>query len=302
MKIMNTIKFTIFTAVFGLASAIYSQTPGALGAIAGNSSGNQIYVNQITTGGDTTFIQNGASNRIGSFALPSNITGDNIFMEWRQIGDSNSTDFSITGANTTKLLSAFAGNNNEQRIYFNGANNNMNFKFDGNTNRLWINNDVTVYRDGGENTATDKATLASSDLQIKFAGNNNLFAYATTTGLNNYLKYDVTGNTNNGSLTQSGNGEKTFFGVVNGSSNVFNVTQQGSGSYLDLSLVGNGHNVSANQKDAGSHKATVNLTNSGGSSTVNLVQQGATAQNINITQQCATLSGCSVSVTQGGGP
>jgi hypothetical protein len=87
-----------------------------------------------------------------------------------------------------------------------------------------------------------------------------------------------------------------------GGSNVFNVTQQGSGSYLDLSLVGNGHNVSANQKDAGSHKATINLTNAGASSTVTLVQQGSTAQNINITQQCATLGGCSVSVTQGTGP
>ena len=99
-----------------------------------------------------------------------------------------------------------------------------------------------------------------------------------------------------------GNGEKTFFGIVNGNTNVFDVIQQGSGSYLDLSLTGTGHNVSANQKDAGSHKATINLTNAGGASTVNLVQQGATAQNINITQQCATLSGCSVSVTQGTGP
>jgi hypothetical protein len=113
---------------------------------------------------------------------------------------------------------------------------------------------------------------------------------------------DVTGNNNQGTLKQMGNGEKTFFGIVNGNTNIFDVTQQGNGSYFDLSLTGNGHNVTANQKDAGSHKATINLTNAGGSSTVNLIQQGATAQNINITQQCATLSGCSVSVTQGGGP
>ena len=95
------------------------------------------------------------------------------------------------------------------------------------------------------------------------------------------------------------NGEKTFFGIVNGNTNVFDITQQGSGSYLDLSLTGNGHNVTASQKDTGSHKATINLTNNGGASNVTLIQQGTTAQNINITQQCATLSGCSVSVTQG---
>ena len=269
MKIINIIKFTIITAVFGLASAIYSQTPGALGAIAGNSSGNQIYVNQITTGGDTTFIQNGASNRIGSFALPSNITGDNIFMEWRQIGNSNSTDFSITGANTTKLLSAFAGNSNEQRIYFNGANNNMNFKFDGNTNRLWINNDVTVYRDGGENTATDKATLASSDLQIKFAGNNNLFAYATTTGLNNYLKYDVTGNTNTIKSTQIGSagtgtrqsGHYQDVTILGGVNDVM-IYQQGTvQQYFQYSLIGSNNVVRVSQTATAAPTFTINNTN-----------------------------------------
>ena len=269
MKIINIIKFTILTAVFGLASAIYSQTPGALGAIAGNSSGNQIYVNQITTGGDTTFIQNGASNRIGSFALPSNITGDNIFMEWRQIGNSNSTDFSITGANTTKLLSAFAGNSNEQRIYFNGANNNMNFKFDGNTNRLWINNDVTVYRDGGENTATDKATLASSDLQIKFAGNANLFAYATTNGLNNYLKYDVTGNTNTIKSTQIGSagtgtrqsGHYQDVTILGGVNDVM-IYQQGTvQQYFQYSLIGSNNVVRVSQTATAAPTFTINNTN-----------------------------------------
>ena len=269
MKIINIIKFTILTAVFGLASAIYSQTPGALGALAGNSSGNQIYVNQITTGGDTTFIQNGASNRIGSFALPSNITGDNIFMEWRQIGNSNSTDFSITGANTTKLLSAFAGNSNEQRIYFNGANNNMNFKFDGNTNRLWINNDVTVYRDGGENTATDKATLASSDLQIKFAGNANLFAYATTNGLNNYLKYDVTGNTNTIKSTQIGSagtgtrqsGHYQDVTILGGVNDVM-IYQQGTvQQYFQYSLIGSNNVVRVSQTATAAPTFTINNTN-----------------------------------------
>jgi hypothetical protein len=226
-------------------------------------------VNQITTGGDTTFIQNGASNRIGSFALPSNITGDNIFMEWRQIGNSNSTDFSITGANTTKLLSAFAGNSNEQRIYFNGANNNMNFKFDGNTNRLWINNDVTVYRDGGENTATDKATLASSDLQIKFAGNDNLFAYATTTGLNNYLKYDVTGNTNTIKSTQIGSagtgtrqsGHYQDVTILGGANDVM-IYQQGTvQQYFQYSLIGSNNTVRVSQTATAAPTFTINNTN-----------------------------------------
>lgn len=259
MKTINIVKFIFFTAVLGLLSNTLAQTPGALGAIAGNSSGNQIYVNQITTGGDTTFIQNGASNRIGSFALPSNITGDNIFFEMRQIGDGNSTDFSIIGANNLKLLSAFAGDNNEQRIYFNGANNNMNFRFDGNGNKLWISNDVTVYRDGGENTAADKATLASSDMQIKFAGNSNTFAYATTNGLNNYLKYDVTGNTNVIKTTQIGSAGTG--------------TRQ-SGHYQDLTILGGGNDVMIYQQGTVQQYFQYSLT---GSNNIVRVSQTATA-------------------------
>jgi hypothetical protein len=269
MKTISIVKFIFFTAVLGLLSNTVAQTPGALGAIAGNSSGNQIYVNQITTGGDTTFIQNGASNRIGSFALPSNITGDNIFFEMRQIGDGNSTDFSIIGANNLKLLSAFAGDNNEQRIYFNGANNNMNFRFDGNGNKLWISNDVTVYRDGGENTANDKATIASSDMQIKFAGNNNLFAYATTNGLNNYLKYDVTGNSNNVKTTQIGSagtgtrqsGHYQDLTILGGGNDVM-IYQQGTvQQYFQYSLTGSNNTVRVSQTATAAPTFTINNTN-----------------------------------------
>ena len=56
---------------------------------------NQIYVNQITTAGSTTLIQVGSLNKIGvSTGTPSDITGDNILFEMRQMGDNNTTDFS----------------------------------------------------------------------------------------------------------------------------------------------------------------------------------------------------------------
>lgn len=269
MKSTNIVKFIFFTTVLGLFSTVLAQTTGTLVATAGNSAGNQIYVNQITTGGDTTFIQNGASNRIGSFALPSNITGDNIFFEMRQIGNGNSTDFSIIGANNLKLLSAFSGDNNEQRLYFNGANNNMNFRFDGNANKLWISNDVTVYRDNGENTATDKATLANSDIQVKFAGNNNLFAYATTNGLNNYLKYDVTGNSNNVKTTQIGSagtgtrqsGHYQDITILGGSNDVMLYQQGTVQQYFQYNLVGSNNIVRVSQTATAAPTFTINNTN-----------------------------------------
>jgi hypothetical protein len=172
------------------------------------------------------------------------------------------------------------------------------FNITGNSNNVGIwqaRNPITGLQDGSESGGH------YIGLKITGGGNtSNLRQSNDGSSSSGHFAYiDITGNSNNTTLRQTGNGEKTFFGIVNGNSNVFTVTQQGFISYLDLSLTGNGHSVTADQKDAGSHKATINLTNAGGASTINLVQQSTTAQNINITQQCATLAGCSVSVTQG---
>jgi hypothetical protein len=249
------------------------QKNAAKGRVANIQLGNHLYLEQKigSSGNAVTIEQTGNYNKIaglggGTYAV---IDGDNNTVNIKQ-GDTlgkNLIEFNVVG-NTNSIT-------------------------------LWqARNPTTGLQDGSEsgghymglniNGSTNTLSLKQSNDGGSSSGH---FAYV-----------DVTGNNNNGTLKQSGNGEKTFFGIINGNTNIFDVTQQGSGSYLDLSLTGNGHNVTANQKEAGSHKATINLTNAGGASTVNLVQQGATAQNINITQQCATLSGCSVSVTQGTGP
>jgi hypothetical protein len=248
--------------------------------------------------------RNSAKSRVSNIVL-----GNSLHLEQKIGSSNNSVTIEQTG-NYNKIggigggtYAVVDGDNNIVNIKQGDTlgKNLIEFNVVGNTNNVTIwqaRNPSTGLQDGGEsgghyiglnvNGSTNTLSLKQSNTGGASSGH---FAYV-----------DVTGNNNQGTLTQSNNSEKTFFGVVNGSNNVFNITQQGSVSYFDLSLTGNGHNVTANQKDAGSHKATVNLTNAGGASTVNLVQQGATAQNINITQQCATLTGCSVSVTQGGGP
>ena len=245
--------------------------------------------------------KNAAKTRVANIVL-----GNHLYLEQKIGSSGNNVTIEQTG-NYNKI----AGMGGGTYAVIDGDNNTVNikqgdtlgknlieFNVVGNTNNITIwqaRNPTTGLQDGSEsgghyiglniNGSTNTLSLKQSNDGGSSSGH---FAYV-----------DVTGNNNNGTLKQSGNGEKTFFGIINGNTNVFDVSQQGNGSFLDLSLTGNGHNVSANQKDAGSHKATINLTNAGGASTVNLVQQGTTAQNINITQQCATLSGCSVSVTQG---
>jgi hypothetical protein len=276
--------------------------PGTSGASVAGETPTWPATSDITV--NQTAQKNSAKGRVANILL-----GNYVYID-QKIGSSGNTVTIEQTGNYNKI----AGIGGTEYAIINGDNNTVNikqgdtlgknlieFNVVGNTNNitLWqARNPTTGLQDGQEsgghymglniNGSTNTLSLKQSN---DGGSNSGHFAYV-----------DVTGSNNQGTLKQSGNGEKTFFGIINGNTNVFDVTQQGSGSYFDLSLTGNGHNVTANQKDAGSHKATINLTNNGGASTVNLIQQGTTAQNVNITQQCATLSGCSVSVTQGTGP
>ena len=250
---------------------------------------------------DQTVQKNAAKNRVANIQL-----GNHLYLEQKIGSSSNSITVEQTG-NYNKIsglgggtYAVIDGDSNTVNIKQGDTlgKNLIEFNIVGNANTVDIwqaRNPVSGLQDGSEsgghyiglniNGSTNTVSLKQSNAGGTASGH---FAYV-----------DITGNDNNGTLKQMGNSEKTFFGVINGGGNVFDVVQQGGGGYFDLSLTGNGHSVTATQKDAAGHKATVNLTNAGGSSAVTLIQQGSTAQNINITQQCATLAGCSVSVTQG---
>ena len=118
-----------------------------------------------------------------------------------------------------------------------------------------------------------------------------------------FLNFSINGGGGTHRVTQSNNGEKLAFINVTGNYNNETVLQSGTGNhYLDLTLTGNNNNANITQTGSVGHKATINLVNSGGASNATLTQQGSTPQVYSITQQCANLSGCSVSVTQGTGP
>jgi hypothetical protein len=273
--------------------------PGQAGSVCADCAPSWPATSDITVG--QTAQKNSAKNRVSNITL-----GNSLHLEQKIGSSSNTVNIEQTG-NFNKIsglgggtYAIIDGDNNKINIKQGDTlgKNLIEFSVTDNTNNitLWqARNPTTGLQDGSEsgghymglniNGSTNTLSLKQANDGGSSSGH---FAYV-----------DVTGNNNNGTLKQMGNGEKTFFGIVNGNTNVFDVTQQGSIGYLDLSLTGNGHSVTANQKDAGNHKATINLTNAGGASAVNLVQQSTTAQNINITQQCATLSGCSVSVTQG---
>ncbi len=118
-----------------------------------------------------------------------------------------------------------------------------------------------------------------------------------------FLNYTMSGGGGTHQVTQSNNGEKLAFINISGNYNNETVVQSGTGNhFLDLTLTGNNNSANITQTGSGSHKATISLINAGGASNATLIQQGSTPQVYSIIQQCANLSGCSVSVTQGNGP
>lgn len=210
---------------------------------------NQIYVNQVTTGGNTTFVQVGSLNKVGSSQTPSDITGDNILFEMRQIGDSNETKFSIASANNLKMLTVATGNSNNQQYYFSGASNNANILLNGNSNKFLLNGDTSV--DHTSNTDTSKATFTNSDLLFDVQGNSNDIRLGISGGKYNYLDYKITGNSNNIKSTQIGNTggslakaghEQTV--VLTGSSNDLTIYQAGLEKQLfNYTLTGSSNTV-----------------------------------------------------------
>ena len=260
-------------ATSDISIAQTAQKSAAKGRVANITLGNHLYLEQKigSSGNAVTIEQTGNYNKIaglggGTYAV---VDGDNNTVNIKQ-GDTigkNLIEFSVTG------------NSNNVTI--------------------WQARDVTNGLQDGSESGGHYAGLDingnSNTVSIKQGnqGGSNSGHFG--------LMY-ITGNNNNMLLKQGMNGEKTAFVTVNGSNNTGSITQWGGDHYTDLAFTGNGHTANVTQQGVTTHKATINLTNAGGASNVTLMQQGTTAQNINITQQCATLSGCSVSVTQGSGP
>lgn len=233
--------------------------------------GNRIDLYSDGSGNSVTIEQVGNYNRIqglGGAGTNAHVAGFSTSVNIRQ-GDT------LSGRNLIELYVQGNGNNvtiSQARNTTNGSQDGL--ESGGHIARLSVAGDVGTYivrqgNDGGANSG-------------------------------HFLNYTMSGSGGTHRVTQSNNGEKLAFISISGNSNNETVTQSGTGShFLDLTMTGNNNNANITQTGSGSHKATINLANVGGASSLTLVQQGSTNQVYSITQQCANLSGCSVSVTQG---
>jgi hypothetical protein len=273
--------------------------PGQAGSVCADCAPSWPATSDITVG--QTAQRNSARTRVSNITL-----GNSLHLEQKIGSSSNTVNIEQTG-NYNKIsglggatYAVIDGDSNTLNIKQGDTlgRNLIEFSVTGNTNNvtIWQARDVT---NGVQDGTESGGHYAGLDIN----GNSNTVSIKQGnqggSDSGHFGLTYITGNNNDVSLKQGGNGGKTAFITVNGSNNIGSVTQWGGTHYADLVLTGNGHTANISQSGTTTHKATINLTNAGGASNVMLTQQGTTAQNINITQQCATLSGCSVSVTQG---
>lgn len=120
------------------------------------------------------------------------------------------------------------------------------------------------------------------------------------------LQYDgatygrhIWGNSNTVDIYQ--NGSHTFNLDIHADSTDVELWQEGTGTHYAHSYFygsADGSQVDLMQKDSANHNAQVRLQGNQ-PTTLTLLQQGTTNQSYNLTQNCYTVGGCTINVTQG---
>ena len=226
-----------------------------------------------------------------------NQSGDNLNLNIRQYGDNNKVDTVMSGYQLTMEVLQ-EGNKNELLKNGNGISG------DGNTitteqwnnttssdvNRMYIdvngnNNEVNVahgckFTYGMSDTTCDRDSHedAGHTLYVDIQGNNNLVKGGQKMGSanrNNNATIEIDSDGNEVFYTQAGNGAKT----------------------LNLNIDNDSNEVTVHQLQSGGHTANITLDGSD-PTTLDLTQQGSNAMNYTLTQNCVTLGGCTLSVTQ----
>lgn len=233
-------------------------------------------------------------------------SGDNFSLTVDQIGTDNLVDFSFDHQNNTVDLLQ-SGNNN----YFGytdawGSGYSWGGDIDG------LDNDIEVRQKCSAGTCND------NDFQLHVWGDSNTvvfgqgyennnsltpsWSYDGTEPGGNFVRLDIHGDNNTFTGSQKQDSSSITHDIIAniyGDDNDVYVKQMQNGNKdLTLTINNDGNEASIVQKKAGAHNATITLSGTYGTN-LNLTQTGDTTQTYTLTQNCITVGGCSVTVTQG---
>lgn len=203
--------------------------------------------------------------------------GDDINLDISQIG----------GNNIIKMYDTYS--------YLNGAD--MTLKFV-QQNDTTVNNVIELWHlDGINNTIRwAQGTAWDNATSTTYGDDGN-------EGAGHYARLDIHGDYNHLQGHQTNQGSTsghTFTSLIFSDYNDMWIRQQGDGAKTISLQTNNDYNdISILQKGAwAQHTASISLSGTD-PTTLNLRQQGTTTQSYSLTQNCLTVGGCSVTVTQG---
>jgi len=222
-------------------------------------------------------------------------TGDNLRLEWVQQGDNNLINTVLSGYQLDTAIQQEGKRNQvlKKSQGINGDYNQVVVEQWNNTNstdinKIWIDID-------GDSNAVD-------------VGQGCKFIYSNSTSCDrdthedagHEMEINITGDYNwvrGGQKSGTADPDHTLVMDINSDNNSVWFTQAGSGAKdLDLTINNDGNSVSIHQH-YGAHTATVTLDGTSPTD-LNLIQTGGPSQTYNLMQNCLTIGGCSVSVTQ----
>ena len=261
---MNAMR-TMLASTYGTAVSISaSQTTKRTAAMnADRENGCNVCIVQSGANPTINIQQDGNANFIvdEDWSGPATVTGDNLVLNIKQ------GNVTTTGSSDENGIG----------LYINGNNTNLTISQGDHAN------------DQGEHKIVLDINGASNVL--------NLTQYDGGTLSKHFFEGHIDGASNNFTITQKDNGQKTMFLDVNGNSNEGTFIQEDTGThYLDVTLDAD-HEVDITQRGSGNHGARVDLD--GYSTDFDLIQQGSSAQYYNLDNTCSNALGCTINTTQG---
>ncbi len=244
-----------------------------------NAQDNEVYINQSGNNFDLTILQAGYDNTINF-----SIGGTNNVVDLLQQGNGGYIGYTSAWGSGLAWGGDLDGDYNNLNIVqtcnqgSSCGGDRFEFHIQGNSN------DVDFYQ--GYRVDADETLHHMDDYEygghftrLDIHGDNNKFLGSQRSNNSGHEHSNITniyGNYNDVYTRQEGNQDKTLNLTINNSNNDVDMIQRGSAT----------------------HTATVTLSGTY-STTLNMLQLGGTAQSYTLSQTCATIGGCSVSVTQG---
>ena len=270
---------------------------------------NQVFIGQTGDNVIIQSIQEGYENKIDlDLGIVSSDSSNNIFRAL-QDGFDNEIKFSLDGQ-SNELAILQEGNN--QYLGFSsywgeGHDQGGDIDGDSNTLKLWqkcsytsCNENKIEFHVEGDNN--DVIVAQGWFLDVNSNNGNQSWSYDGNEPGGNLVRLDIHGDNNDfaGSQKQDSSSvnHNMYVNIFGDSNDVYAGQLQNGSKTLNLNIYNDNNDVWIKQRKNGAHTATINLYGSYGTDLYLNQAHNSVGQTYSLTQTCATIGGCSISVTQ----